>query len=1483
MGDAKAAGGPFAGWELKYKVDAAGKISVNQTASDDDAFDFDDLGADGRWSPIFRRFWLWSLKVAFAFFRACWPIPKFGRLVIISRDADVRDVLEQPNIFRVPYGPEMLALGGGKATFVLGLEGPEQKQQHDVISRLIGAQDAAWLIRRTRQIADTLIDASEGRIDVMKDLITRVASETCLEFFGLRVDDPDAFAEWSMAISALLFADPFGKPATGRLGAAGAARVRSVIDAAMTRLSAGPAPTPPEGLDRTILQRLRDTHISEGEISAIMVGMITGFIPTTTLAAGNIFEELLRKPDGLDAAIAAAKQARSGNDPAARDRLQQLLFEAARLNPALNPGQWRYAAQDGTVTTAGSHRIAKGSILLVATASAMRDNPSKGFELVFGTGVHACLGKTLAMAQITAIFEALLSRDEVRVSQGQWGRIFRVGVFPRRLDIEFKPAFGSRTQGMVTVLAPLCANADLKAWRDQIEHLAAQRTPNISDALRGTNVIHFASLNAIDLGDATTPAPHLLLEVNGDGTAGSLIDAVDASAGPWLLSLFRSAANGDAVPVPVGTGPELGELLRTNALDLIARPWGTTGLCFYGLPGQSIAGIEQQEELVKFCREAVDYFVQLNASIGSHATSALKFVRDLIHGDPELRQKSDPKIQSLLARGPAFRRLLTIPSRQQPETIDWQKPDSRLFAVLSSPTLRPVYRWLALTAVVFSGLCFLWFGFPLPHALLKIPAFLGHIAIAAISGCIGTAVLVGLIVGAFALLLYRADATDRPEDLDPVLAKVREIAKRENPPNCEQNHFLSVSPLKPGRFRKFTLGIALWGIELVVSRAFRPGYIVNMGTIHFARWFRPPGSERLVFLSNYDGSWESYLEDFITKAYPGQNAAWSNAVGYPRTKWLVNDGAQDGDRFKRWVRRQQQPTQFWFNRLAHLTADQMRNNAVIAWELARATTDSQARAWLSYFGSTPKTDTVIETEEVQAVVFRGFKQLPYMKFAAIQLPDDQPACAGWLASLVPKATTSLRPDGLQVTFGDRPLTGEGELSATCVAFTAAGLSHLGLPNGGDPATVATFPAVFNLGMSSRQHVLGDYDKSQPSDWRWADSDPVEATHVALLLFGRTPDACNALFKEHCSKLAGARILTELDTQPTEKGINYEHFGFRDGISQPVIRGTQRFARGAQPRDIMAPGEFLLGYQSNQGYYPPTPVVPREFDATNKLGSVPAPVDTRFAAFRDPSPQVRDFGRNGSFLAIRQLEQHVAEFHAYADRCVMDLMTNTRNRLPDLIGGPVTRDWVEAKMMGRWRDGVPLIDRPIGPVPPEPAADAPAEQANPGDPADRQARHERRMRTDTDLNFGVDDPQGLYCPFGAHIRRTNPRGSLAPGDDSQLMITNRHRLLRRGRSYQQRDEKGLLFIGLCADIERQFEFIQQSWLGSSSFAGLTNEPDPIVAVKPQGVPTRFTIPTSAGSLALPGAESFVTVHGGGYFFLPSRSALMFLAELNRRGA
>jgi deferrochelatase/peroxidase EfeB len=120
----------------------------------------------------------------------------------------------------------------------------------------------------------------------------------------------------------------------------------------------------------------------------------------------------------------------------------------------------------------------------------------------------------------------------------------------------------------------------------------------------------------------------------------------------------------------------------------------------------------------------------------------------------------------------------------------------------------------------------------------------------------------------------------------------------------------------------------------------------------------------------------------------------------------------------------------------------------------------------------------------------------------------------------------------------------------------------------------------------------------------------------------------------------------------------------------------------------------------------------------------------------------------------------------------------------------------------------------------------------------------------------------------------------PDDPMEIEITKRHRILRRGRPYERqhpsdptKQEKGLLFIGLCADLERQFEFLQQSWITSPAFQGLTDEPDPITATTP-GV---FTIPTTAGPIGLKRNESFVTVRGGGYFFMPSRAALILLAS------
>ena len=155
------------------------------------------------------------------------------------------------------------------------------------------------------------------------------------------------------------------------------------------------------------------------------------------------------------------------------------------------------------------------------------------------------------------------------------------------------------------------------------------------------------------------------------------------------------------------------------------------------------------------------------------------------------------------------------------------------------------------------------------------------------------------------------------------------------------------------------------------------------------------------------------------------------------------------------------------------------------------------------------------------------------------------------------------------------------------------------------------------------------------------------------------------------------------------------------------------------------------------------------------------------------------------------------------------------------------------------------------------------------------------RPDNDYSFGAEDPQGHRCPFGSHVRRSNPRDSLGDDHATQIRIGKRHRIMRVGRPYAKpakpggKAEKGLLFMCLNADIERQYEFIQQTWVTASSFHGLSAEKDPTIGSSDgKG---RFTIPSWDGVTVLKGIPQFVTTLGGGYFFLPSRSALRYLAS------
>jgi deferrochelatase/peroxidase EfeB len=257
--------------------------------------------------------------------------------------------------------------------------------------------------------------------------------------------------------------------------------------------------------------------------------------------------------------------------------------------------------------------------------------------------------------------------------------------------------------------------------------------------------------------------------------------------------------------------------------------------------------------------------------------------------------------------------------------------------------------------------------------------------------------------------------------------------------------------------------------------------------------------------------------------------------------------------------------------------------------------------------------------------------------------------------------------------------------------------------------------------------------------------------------------------------------------------------------------------------------------------------------------------------------------------IRQLEQDVDGFRNY---CAAEAK-RLEHRLPPPYD--ITGEFIAAKLIGRWRDGSSIaryqyesriaaeqrgslqVNETVRARTARQAAiEAPA-RAAPTRRADGAPAEPTRRTGDNDFLFGTEDPEALRCPFGAHIRRANPRDSLDPGSNDQIAISNRHRIIRIGRVYREKagEKPGLLFMCLNGDIERQFEFVQQTWLMSPSFHGLSCEKDPVLGDGETGA-CGFTIPSRQGPIALSSMPAFVTTKGGGYFFMPGKRLIEYLS-------
>jgi deferrochelatase/peroxidase EfeB len=391
-----------------------------------------------------------------------------------------------------------------------------------------------------------------------------------------------------------------------------------------------------------------------------------------------------------------------------------------------------------------------------------------------------------------------------------------------------------------------------------------------------------------------------------------------------------------------------------------------------------------------------------------------------------------------------------------------------------------------------------------------------------------------------------------------------------------------------------------------------------------------------------------------------------------------------------------------------------------------------------------------------------------------------------------------------------------------LSFTYEGLSALGVPS----TLLAGFAPEFASGAIGNAGKIFDVGASAPENWE-CNMGVASEVHAILSLFARTAHEMEWRTSDLLAAISkGFRLMHRRDGNALPDG--YVHFGYRDGLSQPFLAGGPRSTRpypdlGVNKDGSSPAGDFLLGFQNTFG---------------NQYS---------------PGVANTSLGHNGSFGAFRILKQDAAGFEEYLQAAAVN------------IG--LTPDQLAAKLMGRWRSGVPLALSQEGACP------IPSDRLN------------MFLYKSAATGQAEPDPKGVACPIGSHIRRGNPRDEIVAG-----FFTQQARIMRRSVPYgppfdpqQPNDgiERGLIGYFINADFANQFQFLMSQWMNTSNFVGgMISGADPIVGANSQSS-SDFALPTSpTGSVKVSGFERFVVTRGSAYCFLPSVTGLRYIASIGK---
>ena len=759
----------------------------------------------------------------------------------------------------------------------------------------------------------------------------------------------------------------------------------------------------------------------------------------------------------------------------------------------------------------------------------------------------------------------------------------------------------------------------------------------------------------------------------------------------------------------------------------------------------------------------------------------------------------------------------------------------------NEPRLNKLLRWLiAFALLVYLLVCAaIWPWAPLPEQLLHSGwlSDLLRVGASALFALLGLATLAGLLYLRFRQL------EDTDPQFQPELSDATHLAF--SVASADENYFLQnqlthVVRIKPGPLRWLLIRVVFLVLQVLATLRYNKGQLGGIPSIHFARWVLLP-QRRVLFLSNFDSSWPSYLGDFIDQASSGLTAVWSNTELYPRTKNLLAAGSRDATRFLAWTRKNQLPTQVWYSAYPGLSIVNVNANTEIRRGLSQGgRREVDATTWLFRLRAVDRVradhqfcerEPPLSSTDIQGIILHGYGHMPEARFVLLNVPEagPDPRLFDWLRQLkLTSARDGSRAEDARQTLGH----------LVNIAFSHEGLKALSV----DDTLCSRFATPFVQGSHDeyRARVNGDVGASAPDQWRWGG--PRTPVHVLLLVYAKDAEAVQHVVDQylHETRHLLEHVATlEGTTLPGRK----EHFGFRDGIAQPTVQGS---GRAELPDNTIAAGEILLGHRDGYGNVSQSPMSAAGFA----------------------------FGHDGSYLVFRQLEQDVPAFWRYS---------------AGQNAEPVT---IASKLVGRWPSGAPLVRH----------ADK-----------DPQATRFEDQNDFTYLSNDQDnDRYGARCPFGAHVRRMNPRDWLLGQTRAEsLELSNLHRIVRRGRPYgkpltdsmspesllaepadspRAKEPRGLQFLCFNTNIERQFEFIQQQWANNPNFAGLDAGVDPVLGMSRNPSELGIAAPSfllqsdvkTGISPRCTGLYSFVRVVGSSYFFMPSLPAVRLLGERLGKG-